>query len=221
MPLAVLAPSGASPFELDQPRALRRLHLREARKLAGWKSLSPNAKHVNEHLVRLSNTHAQVFKNERDVAKLIPPAPTKRRPNKSGQIHRSTLRNALDELQEAGLWSFWWTKGKRLGSGLRTSPIKVWQLHRTAFYRAWATLKHSLRRNMYQVKTEAYSLGKSGRLSRVVGRRKEPYLCRDSSKVPDWADYCVEAKPKLELRRNRHLIEVNWGKACSTSLVEW
>jgi hypothetical protein len=221
MTAATLVLSGASPFELDQPRALRRLHLREARKLAGWKSLSPNARHVHHHLVRLSNTHAQVFKNERDLAKLIPPAPTKRRPNKSGQIHRSTLRNALDELQKAGLWSFWWTKGKRLGSGLRTSPIKVWELHRTAFYRAWATLKHSLRRNMYQVKAEAYRGRRMGRLSRGVGCRKEPYRCRDSSKVPDWADYCVEAKPRLELRRIRHLIEANWGKTCSASLVEW
>jgi hypothetical protein len=221
MSSVALALTGTQPFELNKSRALRRLHLREARKLACWKSLSPNAKHVHQHLVRLSNTHAQVFKNERDLAKLIPPAPTKRRPNESGQIHRSTLRKALDELQSAGLWSFWWTKGKLLGSGLRTSPIRVWELHRTAFYRAWATLKHSLRRNMYQVRAEAYHERRVGRFAREGGRHREPYRCRDSSKVPDWADYCVEAKPRLEFRRNRHLIEVNWGKTRPASLVEW
>jgi hypothetical protein len=30
----------------------------------------------------------------------------------------------------------------------------------------------------------------------VVGLRKEPYHCRNSSKVPEHADYCAHVKPE-------------------------
>jgi hypothetical protein len=138
-------------LDRDGRRTLQKLQAREARKLPGYKTLSPNAKHVHRQLLRLARTHSgEVFKNERALCTLIPPAPTKRRPNQSGHIHRSTLRAALAELEQAGVWTYWKTYGKRIGA-IRTTPIKAWRLCRTAWSRAWATLKHTAV-NMYQVR---------------------------------------------------------------------
>jgi hypothetical protein len=134
-------------------RALRRRQLKELRKLPAWDSLSKTDRHVATYLVRLM-THprsGEVFKNERALCTLIPPAPTKRgRPNTSGHISRMTLRASLTRLEAAGIFTSWRTLGKRVSQSSsnwirngRTPAIRVWRLSRTAWSRAWATVKRA------------------------------------------------------------------------------
>jgi hypothetical protein len=155
----------------DESQGLRKLELREASKLPGWQTLNRTDKHVLRQLVRLGSAHsAEVFKNERALCALIPPAPTKRRPNASGHIHRSTLRASLARLESAGIFESWKTNGKLIGA-IRTPAIRVWRLNRTAWARAWATLKHATRRNLYRVETEAFH--REGRASQFSGWSKQ------------------------------------------------
>jgi hypothetical protein len=143
-------------------RALRRKQLKEARKLPTWKTLSQTDRHVASHLARHMRPYSgEIFKNERALCTLIPPAPTKRgRPNTSGHIHRSTLRASLARLEAAGIFTSWKTNGKRVKAHLdpalseyrsawirngRTPAIRVWRLNRIAWSRAWAALKHARR----------------------------------------------------------------------------
>jgi hypothetical protein len=107
----------------------------------------------------------ETFKNERALCLLIPPAPSNRgRPNASGHIHRTTLRSSLDRLEAAGIFTSWKTLGKRIavsdwrtrwGRGGRTPAIRVWRLNRTAWARAWGTLKQTALRILYQVRAAA------------------------------------------------------------------
>jgi hypothetical protein len=142
-------------------RALKRRQLKEVRKLPAWKTLSRTDRHVAAWLIRLE-THphsGEIFRNERALCTLIPPAPTKRgRPNMTGHIHRSTLRDSLERIEAAGVFTSWRTNGKRVKAHLdpalseyrsdwirngRTPAIRVWRLSHTAWTRAWATLKRT------------------------------------------------------------------------------
>jgi hypothetical protein len=183
-------------LDRDETQRLQRLQGREARKLSGYKGLSLTDKHVHRHLLRLARTHsAEVFKNEEDLAGLIPPAPTKRRPNVRGHIHRSTLRASLARLEGAGIWTSWKTNGKLIGVlptshgaiPIRSSAIKVWRLSRTAWGRAWATLKNARPLNLYTVRAAAYLDG-SKRGSRQSSRSSEgsPSGWRPAVDVPGW-----------------------------------
>jgi len=102
----------------------------------------------------------------------------KRRTNARGHIHRSTLRASLARLEGAGIFTSWKTNGRLVGR-LRMPAVRVWRLNRTAWARAWATLKHTLRRKMYTVRAEAYSTKKR----KSGGDFGPPPLGR---KVPVW-----------------------------------
>src|SRR3954454_8991038 len=102
----------------------------------------------------------------------------KRRTNARGHIHRSTLRASLARLEGAGIFTSWKTNGRLVGR-LRMPAVRVWRLNRTAWARAWATLKHTLRRKMYTVRAEAYSTKKR----KSGGDFVPPPLGR---KVPVW-----------------------------------
>jgi hypothetical protein len=192
----------------DEALALQKLQLREARKLPGWKTLNRTDKHVAGWLARLmtSPNSGEVFKNERALCLLIPAAPTKRRPNASGHISRTTLRTSLQRIEAAGIFTSWKTNGKRLanasnwrtawGRNGRTPAIKVWQMNRTAWGRAWATLKYAFRRgNLYQVEAAAYR-GSSSGSSR-------------QSRAPFWADNQLSRRRQSSTARLRLWLEAS------------
>jgi hypothetical protein len=170
------APSVAQPLSDLDVQYLRRCQLRELKKRPGWKQASPRARHVLARMVDLARTHSgEVFKSERKLAALIPPAPKtdgRGRPNRSGHISREVLRAAQSELRGLGLLSRWKTNG-RVYDGLPRRGIYAYRFCRTAWARAWATLKYARRRYFRPSKSRGYSLRDRG------GRTRLPLLTID------------------------------------------
>jgi hypothetical protein len=206
--------------------ALQECYRRDLQKDARWKQLSPGARHVAIHLAGHLGRSGEFFGSAEKRAKVVP-ALSGGRPSDSGYISLPTLRRYERELERSGLFTVWYTNGKRLANGLRTSPIKILRLARSVWSRAWARFKYACGGTFSLVKTEAFVKSKVGRFPKGGGLRKEPYRCRNSSRAPDWADNCEHVKPELELRRSRWIVNQIFERRSAGSApqlltpVEW
>jgi hypothetical protein len=203
--------------------ALQKCYRRDLQKDARWQQLSPGARHVAEHLAGHLGRSGEFFGGAAKRAKLVP-ALSGGRPSDSGYISLPTLRRYERELERSGLFTVWFTNGTRLANGLRTNPIKILRLARSVWALAWARFKYACGGTFSLVKTEAFSKGRVGRLSKRVGRRLPlcgddgvPLWRRSTAKIPDWADYCSNAKPELELRRARWNIDQRFERRAAGS----
>jgi hypothetical protein len=222
-----------------QLEALRDCYLKDLRRDPRWRQLSAGAQHQAECYVREMGKSGEIFLSERkrvNIVPALPDGPAGGRPSHSGFVSRETLRKHDRELLRSGVFADWFTNGKRLANGLRTNPIRVLRLTRSVWALAWARFKYTVRRGLDQVKTEAYRGRRVGRLSGKGGRRLPlcgvdgvPLWRRTAAKVPDWADYCADVKPELELRRSRWFVnqlferrDANPGHVTDSKMVpEW
>jgi hypothetical protein len=208
--------------------ALRNCYLRDLRKDARWKQLSPGARHVAVHLAGHLGRSGEFFGAAEKRAKLVP-ALTGGRPSDSGHVSLPTLRRYERELERSGLFTVWYTNGTKLANGLRTNPIKVLRLARSVWALAWARFKYACGGTFSPVKTEASRGRRMGRLSKVGSRSREPYRHRTSSRAPDDADYCAHVKPELQLRHSRWIVNQLFERRVATAVdvsrlataVEW
>jgi hypothetical protein len=183
--------------------------LADAQRSPQWHSLSDGARLVATHYIRNMGRSGEVFASSVRRATMVP-ALTTGRPSQSGHMSRPTLQKYERELEASGLFTSWWTNGKRLANGLRTAPIKIMRLSRTVWGRAWARFKYAFRRTFLHSDYRSHA-------KRKVASSRSRY--RSSSFIPGWADNCAFASGVNRLRRQKdHERERNrrWHDALET-----